>query len=104
MQSAIWYLLCRAVLGESTLARSVLFWHADAAAPASGCYMFFHAPTPASLTYLLAPETSDGSLWNLETMGADKADDTRSRLGAQLVAALDTPQNKMKDFIKAVEE
>jgi type VI secretion system ImpM family protein len=102
MQSAIWFLLCQAVLGDSALSRSVLFWYADATAPAQGCYLFFNAPSPGSLSYLFAPETDDQALWNMETMGSANNEDTRSRLGEPIVAALDAPQNKMKEFISAV--
>ena len=102
-QSAIWYLLCEAVLGGASLTQSLMFWYADAPTAARGCYMFFHPPTPASLTYLLAPERDNGKLWKLETLGANKADEARAQLGDRIVTALDTPQNTMKDFIKALD-
>lgn len=101
-QSAIWYLLCETVLGEASLNQSVMFWYAGDAPAAEGCYMFFHAPNPSSLTYLLAPETDNGKLWKLETLGAEKADEARTQLGAPLAAALDTPHNTMKEFFTAL--
>jgi hypothetical protein len=64
--------------------------------------MFFHAPTPASLTYLLAPDMDNGKLWKLDMLGADKADNARGQLGAPLIKALDTPNQTMKDFIAAL--
>jgi len=100
-QSAIWYLLCQAVLGEGSLTQSVMFWYADDT-EARGCYMFFHPPAPASLTYLMAPHTDNGKLWKLETLGANKAEEARAQLGGQLAAAIDTPHNTMRDFIKAL--
>lgn len=101
-QSAIWYLLCQAVLGESSLTQSIMFWYGDEVPAARGCYMFFNMPKPSSLTYLLAPETDNGKLWKLELLGADKAEEARAQLGGPLVTALDTPSHTMKDFFKAL--
>ncbi len=101
-QSAIWYLLCQAVLGEGSLSQSIMFWYADDGPNARGCYMFFNMPKPASLTYLLAPHTDNGKLWKLEELGANKAEEAREQLGGPLVTALDTPHHTMKDFFKAL--
>jgi type VI secretion system protein ImpM len=103
LQTATWFRLCQATLGGNTMDQSVLFWFAGGVAPATGCFLFFRPPVPASLPLMFTPETEHESIWNLESMGGDHLALARDELGEPVAAALDSPNMPLKEFIRAVQ-
>lgn len=102
LQVSTWFCLCQATLGGDNLEQAALFWYEGATPAASGCYIFFRAPLPAMLPSLLFPGTENEMVWNLEVMGADRADTACHDLGEPLASILDSPKVTLKEFIKSV--
>jgi hypothetical protein len=58
---------------------------------------------PNTLAPLLAPGYALDSVWALECIGADKLASARDTLGAALAESLDTPSQRLSEFLKALE-
>ena len=102
LQTATWPLLVQAVVGEETLAQTVLFWHDEASSTTAGCYLSFHSPASEALPLLFLPSGTSENLWDLARIGDPRADDARAALGTAIVSALDTPSYTMKDFVERI--
>lgn len=99
--AAIWFLLCRVVLGDDGLAQATMFWHEEQADTGQGsCFLFFRPPQATQLPPLFFPGLKAESLWDIERMGKEGADAARAALGGPIADALDTPGRRVADFLK----
>lgn len=97
-----WISLCRAVIGEESLANSWLFWHNSPGAARPGCFLFFRTPSPGVLSALLDPGHAVESIWDMEIVGAERIAESRDALGAAISGVLDTPHFAMLDFVQRI--
>lgn len=99
---ASWVSLCRAVIGEESLANAWLFWHTGSTAARPGCFLYFRAPAPSALSAMLDPGDTTESIWDMESMGRDKILEARDSLGPAITTVLDAPRFAMLEFIQRI--
>lgn len=99
---ASWISLCRAVIGEESLASAWLFWHSGQGAARPGCFLFFRAPAPTALSAMLDPGHTTESIWDMESLGRDRTAEARDALGPAITTVLDAPQFAMLEFIQRI--
>ena len=100
--ASTWATLSKAVVGEESLSSAWLFWNTAPASGQSGTYLFFRTPSASMLTAMLSRQTAPDSLWDLETMGADRINEARDSLGPVITSVLDTPRFPVLEFIQRI--
>ncbi len=99
---SIWASLCRAIVGDESMAASWLFWQRvnDKAEP--GCYLYFRTPSAAVLTAMLDPGHSSDTIWDIRRIGAERIAEARDALGPVITGVLDAPRMPVLEFIQRI--
>jgi hypothetical protein len=99
---AVWVSLCRAVVGEESLAVAWIFWHDSPGTSKPGCYLFFRPPSSWALGAMLEPTESVENIWDTENLGADHMSEARDALGPAITSVLETPRFAVLEFIQRI--
>ncbi len=102
LTTAIWATLCRAVIGEESLAASWLFWNNSPKAQHPASYLFFRTPSASMFAAMLAPRMPVDGIWNLDSIGAERINEARDSLGPAITSVLETPRFAVLEFIQRI--
>jgi len=97
-QIAVYLALCRAMLGQP-ISSVVVFWDTHKPGRAMRLYVFFRPPGPRYLYSLIDPESAGDFIWDMTTVGADKADEAKGKLPPEIVALLDNTDLSIEAFL-----
>lgn len=100
--ASVWTTLSKAVIGEESLSGSWLFWDNSYESINPGLYLFFRVPVASMFTGMLNPNARPETMWNLETMTADRIGEARDSLGPAISSVLDTPRFPVLEFIQRI--
>jgi type VI secretion system protein ImpM len=99
---SVWASLCRAVVGEESLAVAWIFWHDAPGTIKPGCYLYFRPPTSGALGAMFAPALTIDSIWDIESMGVERISEARDALGPAITSVLETPRFAVLEFIQRI--
>ncbi|MEW5702025.1 MAG: type VI secretion system-associated protein TagF [Candidatus Zixiibacteriota bacterium] len=102
LQTAIWLLLVRAIVGEETLSQAVVFWHDAVGAERMGCYLLLHPPASSVFPMVFVPSGRNDNLWDLAQIGGSDPMAARTALSGDLLVALDSPSYPIQEFIERI--
>jgi len=100
-QITVWLTLCRAILKH--LANSIVaFWDVRQDEGLARLYLFFRPPGPRYLSCLFDPQSAGDLIWDMATLGADKAADVKGKLPGDIVTLLDNAELPIGSFLEAL--